>query len=130
MMADGSGVSASKKVKESSKRLSLQDVFLEAAMDAGTQCTLNLLNGTRLQGRITSIDPYGFSLEGHHGVQFVYKKNVASIATADILEVSGDGWTQLMGGPRKVHRSRGMKPGGAGSKAVVVERKPGKRRVR
>jgi len=69
------------------RRLALQDLFLEAAERAEEQMTIFLVNGVMLQGMVAAHDQFALLLERGGQIQLVYKHAVSTMQPASPLDL-------------------------------------------
>jgi host factor-I protein len=65
------------------RTLPIQDVFLKHLCDSRPDVTMFLVNGIRLQGRITRFDSFNVMLARGAGTQVVYKHAISAIYPAE-----------------------------------------------
>jgi host factor-I protein len=66
-----------------------QGVFLEALRESGTQVSVFLLNGVKLQGQIDSFDRFVVRLKNDAKHQVVYKHTISAITPMVDLKPKG-----------------------------------------
>ena len=69
------------------KPASLQDQFLNTARKSKASLTLFLLKGVKLQGVITSFDPFSLLLRRDGQSQLVYKHSISTILAGKALDL-------------------------------------------
>ncbi|RMH05064.1 MAG: RNA chaperone Hfq [Aquificota bacterium] len=65
----------------------LQETFLNTARKRRVKVTVYLINGIRLQGRITSFDLFTILLEEGRQQTLVYKHAITTIIPAERMEI-------------------------------------------
>ena len=59
----------------------IQDSFLNTARKERTNCTIYLLSGVKLTGRIRSFDKYAVVLEANGQEQLIFKHAISTVVT-------------------------------------------------
>lgn len=70
-----------------SRRLALQDIFLNAALRENEPMTIFLVNGVMLQGAVAGFDQFSLMLERGGQVQLVYKHAVSTMQPGQALDL-------------------------------------------
>jgi host factor-I protein len=65
----------------------LQDIFLKHLRDHGSEVTMFLVNGIRLQGQIKMFDNFTVQLDRGNSTQMVYKHAISAIHPMDAIEL-------------------------------------------
>ena len=94
----------------------LQNEFLSHLITDKTPVTIFLLNGIKLQGRISSFDDFCISLEQDGQLQAVYKQEISMISSATPVTL----WDSPRASSRKPERALAPKPA---ARQVIVERR-------
>ena len=59
--------------------VNIQDAFLNKIRQEGTEVTLNLMNGSRISGRITGFDKFAITMENNNQQFMVFKHAISTI---------------------------------------------------
>jgi len=87
------------------KQQNLQDVFLNHIRKGKVPVTVFLINGVKLQGVITSFDPYCLLLRRDGHVQLVYKHAVSTVMPTAAVRLYDPSQAQNQQGEESVNRS-------------------------
>jgi host factor-I protein len=59
--------------------ISVQESFLNVALESGKHITVHLLNGAKLSGNVRSFDKYSIVLETNTQEQLIFKHSVSAV---------------------------------------------------
>lgn len=100
------------------KQQNLQDVFLNHIRKGKVPVTVFLINGVKLQGVITSFDPYCLLLRRDGHVQLVYKHAVSTVMPTAAVRLYDPSQAQNQQGENSVNRGGEVR--GARAEAAAV----------
>jgi host factor-I protein len=110
------------------ERDALQTRFLDAVIAGRVPMAIFLVNGVRIEGRITAYDQFSVLVEKPGAApNAVYKSAISTMTALAPLEIEGDGWAQGAGQRAAQKPGRGGPHAGAARRPVTVERLPSRR---